>query len=179
MLLLKTTVFRLNKQLDHRQSDRIEKHVERPCSFGASRSTWCGWRDGSFCCPWQVTKILPAVFVPSGRTDQAMPSLRHLYLLLALFSRFWCARSFLSLNSVGNWRNARILPLRGKDTDEAENSASNVLGTPLECCCADVRNTGVGTGFYRNGYCSTGDQDVGRHTVCVQVRGLHEILSWI
>ena len=48
-------------------------------------------------------------------------------------------------------------------------SAVNVLGTALQCCCADVGDTGVGTGFYRNGYCSTGEQDVGRHTVCVRV----------
>ena len=48
-------------------------------------------------------------------------------------------------------------------------AAVNVLGTDLECCCADVRETGIGTGFYRNGYCSTGVQDVGRHTVCVEV----------
>jgi uncharacterized protein (DUF2237 family) len=32
-----------------------------------------------------------------------------------------------------------------------------------------VGGTGVGTGFYRNGYCSTGEQDIGRHTCCVQV----------
>lgn len=48
-------------------------------------------------------------------------------------------------------------------------TASNVLGTPMECCCADVGGTGIGTGFYRNGYCSTGEQDLGRHTVCCQV----------
>jgi uncharacterized protein (DUF2237 family) len=49
------------------------------------------------------------------------------------------------------------------------SSATNVLGTEMECCCSDVRGTGIGTGFYRNGYCSTGSQDIGRHTVCVQV----------
>ena len=54
--------------------------------------------------------------------------------------------------------------------DEAEKvNAVNVLGTSLECCCANVRDTGIGTGFYRNGYCSTGEQDVGRHTVCAVV----------
>ena len=53
--------------------------------------------------------------------------------------------------------------------EEVSVSAVNVLGTSLECCCANVRETGVGTGFYRNGYCSTGEQDVGRHTVCVVV----------
>ena len=56
---------------------------------------------------------------------------------------------------------------RGDDTPQI--SASNVLGTPLQCCCSNVGGTGVGTGFYRNGYCSTGEQDIGRHTCCVQV----------
>jgi uncharacterized protein (DUF2237 family) len=53
--------------------------------------------------------------------------------------------------------------------DEAGSSASNVLGTQLCPCCADVGGTGIGTGFYRNGYCLTGEQDLGRHTVCCQV----------
>jgi len=53
--------------------------------------------------------------------------------------------------------------------DDDDESSINVLGTRMECCCADVRDSGVGTGFYRNGYCSTGEQDIGRHTVCVQV----------
>ena len=52
---------------------------------------------------------------------------------------------------------------------KAEAKSYNVLGTPLQPCCTNVRGTGIGTGFYRNGYCSTGDLDVGRHTVCVQV----------
>jgi len=54
-------------------------------------------------------------------------------------------------------------------TPNDDEVSINVLGTRMECCCADVRGTGVGTGFYRNGYCSTGAQDVGRHTVCVRV----------
>eukprot|EP00970_Alexandrium_tamarense_P020546 scaffold15357_cov193-Alexandrium_tamarense.AAC.2 len=33
----------------------------------------------------------------------------------------------------------------------------------------NVGNSGIGTGFYRNGYCATGDMDMGRHTVCVRV----------
>ena len=41
---------------------------------------------------------------------------------------------------------------------------TNVLGGPLECCCADPL-----TGFYRDGYCRTGPGDVGLHTVCVEV----------
>ena len=44
----------------------------------------------------------------------------------------------------------------------------NVLGGDLECCCADVRGSGIGTGFYRDGHCSTGQDDEGRHTVCIE-----------
>ncbi|MFN7561763.1 MAG: DUF2237 family protein [Prosthecobacter sp.] len=38
---------------------------------------------------------------------------------------------------------------------------SNVLGTPLKACCHDPL-----TGFYRDGYCRTGPDDKGMHTVC-------------
>lgn len=44
----------------------------------------------------------------------------------------------------------------------------NVLGGDLQCCCAEVRDSGIGTGFFRDGYCSTGMDDTGRHTVCVE-----------
>jgi uncharacterized protein (DUF2237 family) len=39
--------------------------------------------------------------------------------------------------------------------------ARNVLGTRLEDCSLDPV-----TGFYRNGCCDTGSDDVGVHTVC-------------
>ncbi|MBD2452667.1 DUF2237 domain-containing protein [Nostoc sp. FACHB-87] len=42
--------------------------------------------------------------------------------------------------------------------------AKNVLGTDLEVCC-----TSPMTGYYRDGYCSTGGQDFGMHVVCAQV----------
>lgn len=45
----------------------------------------------------------------------------------------------------------------------------NVLGGELECCCSDVGGSGIATGFYRDGFCSTGAGDTGRHTVCVEV----------
>lgn len=64
----------------------------------------------------------------------------------------------------------RSTPNAENDGDgDVEEVSINVLGTRMECCCSNVRDTGVGTGFYRNGYCSTGAQDVGRHTVCVKV----------
>ncbi len=38
----------------------------------------------------------------------------------------------------------------------------NVLGGPLEACSIKPM-----TGFYRNGCCDTGTEDIGSHTVCV------------
>ena len=42
--------------------------------------------------------------------------------------------------------------------------ASNVLGTELKTCSQNPL-----TGFYRDGCCNTGADDVGLHTVCVRV----------
>ena len=42
--------------------------------------------------------------------------------------------------------------------------AKNVLGTPLQPCGTDPM-----TGFYRDGCCETGPEDLGRHTVCAVV----------
>ncbi len=41
---------------------------------------------------------------------------------------------------------------------------SNVYGEPLEVCSVEPL-----TGFYRDGYCNTGPDDVGSHTVCTVV----------
>jgi uncharacterized protein (DUF2237 family) len=40
----------------------------------------------------------------------------------------------------------------------------NVLGEPLEPCGTDPV-----TGFYRDGCCSTGEEDLGLHTICAVV----------
>jgi uncharacterized protein (DUF2237 family) len=40
----------------------------------------------------------------------------------------------------------------------------NVLGGPIEACSMAPR-----TGFYRDGCCNTGPEDLGLHIVCVQV----------
>jgi uncharacterized protein (DUF2237 family) len=42
--------------------------------------------------------------------------------------------------------------------------ARNVLGTDLEPCSFDPV-----TGFYRDGCCNTGAEDLGEHTVCTRV----------
>ena len=40
-------------------------------------------------------------------------------------------------------------------------SQQNVFGEPIELCCNDPV-----TGFYRDGRCNTGPNDLGTHTVC-------------
>lgn len=44
------------------------------------------------------------------------------------------------------------------------STAKNVLGGPLQSC-----STQPMTGFYRNGCCDTGPDDLGLHLVCTQV----------
>ncbi|HEX4741061.1 MAG TPA: DUF2237 domain-containing protein [Caulobacteraceae bacterium] len=46
-------------------------------------------------------------------------------------------------------------------TFRRERDARNVLGEPLGSCSMDPV-----TGFFRNGCCETGPEDVGMHTVC-------------
>lgn len=48
-------------------------------------------------------------------------------------------------------------------SDDTESSRS-VLGLRLEPCGTEPM-----TGFYRDGCCNTGSQDVGLHTVCAQM----------
>ena len=43
-------------------------------------------------------------------------------------------------------------------------NAKNVLGTPLETCSIEPL-----TGFYRDGCCNTGNEDVGLHLVCAEM----------
>jgi uncharacterized protein len=53
--------------------------------------------------------------------------------------------------------------LRDERGDEGRKplAARNVLGEPLEICSFQPM-----TGFYRDGCCNTGQEDVGSHTVC-------------
>jgi uncharacterized protein (DUF2237 family) len=44
------------------------------------------------------------------------------------------------------------------------STARNVLGGPLKECCSNPV-----TGFFRDGFCNTCEEDVGSHTVCVEV----------
>ncbi len=49
-----------------------------------------------------------------------------------------------------------------RDMAEPQRTGRNVLGGPLALCSAKPV-----TGFFRDGCCNTGPQDVGSHTVCV------------
>ena len=44
------------------------------------------------------------------------------------------------------------------------SKAKNVLGGELQSCCKFPM-----TGFYRDGYCNTGVEDAGMHTVCIRL----------
>jgi uncharacterized protein (DUF2237 family) len=50
------------------------------------------------------------------------------------------------------------------DVPEATTDERNVLGGPLQQCGTDPL-----TGFYRDGVCSSGPEDIGLHTVCAVV----------
>ena len=50
------------------------------------------------------------------------------------------------------------------DPNPQPSSARNVLGGPLQSCSDDPL-----TGFFRDGCCNTGPQDIGLHVVCTRV----------
>jgi uncharacterized protein len=54
---------------------------------------------------------------------------------------------------------AKVMP-----TTKIDSTAHNVLGKALQSCCFAPQ-----TGFYRDGFCHTGDNDRGVHVVCAQV----------
>ena len=49
----------------------------------------------------------------------------------------------------------------GYSVSMSDTHANNILGTPLQPCSVDPL-----TGFYRDGCCNTGPDDLGSHTVC-------------
>jgi hypothetical protein len=56
--------------------------------------------------------------------------------------------------------------LRARDSRERRRNlmAANVNGEPLQGCSEDPL-----TGFYRDGFCHTGERDTGTHVVCAEV----------
>jgi uncharacterized protein (DUF2237 family) len=47
---------------------------------------------------------------------------------------------------------------------EQADSKKNVLGGPLEACCYAPK-----TGYFRDGFCRTDQDDFGRHVVCAEM----------
>jgi hypothetical protein len=47
---------------------------------------------------------------------------------------------------------------------EEKDESNNILGGKLELCCSEPV-----TGFYRDGFCHTGPQDLGSHVVCAEM----------
>ena len=64
---------------------------------------------------------------------------------------------------TGHGNGERTAMLRDDRSDEGgrRRSPRNVLGEPIDIC-----STNPMTGFYRDGCCNTGREDVGSHTVC-------------
>ena len=62
------------------------------------------------------------------------------------------------------WAGPSCVGIPTKDKVCVAVTDKNVLGEDLLLCC----NNPV-TGFYRTGFCQTGERDIGVHTVCAQV----------
>ncbi len=58
------------------------------------------------------------------------------------------------------------------DSAPQSGRARNVLGQPLQPCSTDPL-----TGFFRDGCCNTGPQDVGLHVVCARVTDAFLVFS--
>jgi uncharacterized protein (DUF2237 family) len=79
---------------------------------------------------------------------------------------------------TSHWRSSRFVSTRAEPDEtyvkpkpfegEGISVPLNVLGGDLASCCQDCRGSGYGTGFYRDGFCQTGLEDPGRHTVCIE-----------
>ncbi len=57
-----------------------------------------------------------------------------------------------------------ILAMSIKSQPMKDDNPKNVLGGALQMCC-----TSPITGFYRDGFCTTGHEDYGVHVVCAEV----------
>jgi len=64
------------------------------------------------------------------------------------------------------WRTDSVILETYENLDEclASSSDKNILETELEIC-----STNPLTGYYRDGYCRTGKEDIGTHTICAEM----------
>ena len=55
---------------------------------------------------------------------------------------------------------------KGGSKEKFQTQHKSILDTPLKACSSPSEKT---TGYYRNGYCSTGPTDTGTHVVCAKM----------
>jgi uncharacterized protein len=92
----------------------------------------------------------------SPKTMQAQ--LTHVYTKLGLSSRVRLVQEASRRARPTSTSLFKLLPRRRKIENVSDR---NVLGSPLQSCGSDPV-----TGYYRDGCCTTGDEDRGRHTIC-------------
>jgi uncharacterized protein len=104
---------------------------------------------------------------PEGqRRNEVRPDLAilvpvaHGFLAIATFVLAVMAASATLQTTIG----CRVLRAPGPAADTAGMGDRNVIGGELEPCGTDPL-----TGFYRDGCCTTGPEDMGSHTVCAVV----------
>lgn len=79
--------------------------------------------------------------------------------------RRWVCHRGDTPHGAGRGDRSDFLQWAARDGDTAGVDGDlNVLGGPLELCGTDPL-----TGFYRDGCCTTGEQDLGSHTICAVV----------
>jgi uncharacterized protein len=85
--------------------------------------------------------------------------MKYVYLLcwFNLYFILSCQGQQIQQKSASNC--AKIMPITSSDS-----TVHNVLGTALQACCFAPQ-----TGYYRDGFCHTGENDRGVHVVCAQV----------
>jgi uncharacterized protein (DUF2237 family) len=83
----------------------------------------------------------------------------------------WLERHVRDVEAVGSnptspidSRGELALNRMAMDGTDQDRFGRNVLGTELECCCADPA-----TGYFRDGYCRTDATDSGHHFVCAEM----------
>jgi uncharacterized protein len=63
-------------------------------------------------------------------------------------------------------KNKKSRSRKGGSKEKFQTQHKSILDTPLKACSLPSEKT---TGYYRNGYCSTGPTDTGTHVVCAKV----------
>ena len=100
--------------------------------------------------------------LPAGSSGRRPPSPWRLPIIVSFLANLlagWGGCTAESKFTVHGWRSPFKVRPEERDTERVPDR--NVLGGPLEPCGTDPL-----TGYYRDGCCSTGPEDFGRHTIC-------------